>query len=73
MIRVQFNDKKSMQQVQFKTISSSVVQLTGKKVLRDTSGFKVYRMNGDFLGDYSEYTEIVAEVENGLQYGKPEA
>lgn len=72
MIRVQFNDKKSMQEVEFKTISSSVVQLTGKKVLRDTSGFKVYRMNGDFLGDYSEYTEIVAEVENGLQYGKPE-
>lgn len=61
-----------MQEVEFKTISSSVVQLTGKKVLRDTSGFKVYRMNGDFLGDYSEYTEIVAEVENGLQYGKPE-
>jgi len=72
LIRVQFNDKKSMQEVEFKTISSSVVQLTGKKVLRDTSGFKVYRMNGDFLGDYSEYTEIVAEVENGLQYGKPE-
>lgn len=71
MLRVQFNDKKSMQQVDFKTISPSVVQLTGKKVLRDTSGFKMYRLNGDFLGDYSEYTEIVAEVENGLQYGKP--
>ena len=71
MLRVQFNDKNSMQQVEFKTISPSVVQLTGKKVLRDTSGFKIYRLNGDFLGDYSEYTEIVAEVENGLQYGKP--
>ena len=71
MLRVQFNDKNSMQQVEFKTISPSVVQLTGKKVLRDTSGFKVYRLNGEFLGDYSEYTEIVAEVENGLQYGKP--
>lgn len=70
MIRVQFNDKKSMQEVDFKTISPSVVQLTGKKVLRDTSGFKMYRMNGDFLGDYSDYTKIVAEVENGLQYGK---
>ena len=72
MLRVQFNDKKSMQQVDFKTISPSVVQLTGKKVPKSDKGFKVYRMNGDFLGDYSEYTEIVAEVENGLQYGKPE-
>lgn len=72
MLRVQFNDKNSMQNVEFKTISDSVVQLTGKKVLRDTSGFKMYRLNGDFLGDYSEYTEIIAEVENGLQYGKPE-
>ena len=71
MIRVQFNGKKSMQQVDFKIISPSVVQLTGEKVLRDTSGFKVYRLNGDFLGDYSEYTEIVKEVDGGLQYGKP--
>ena len=70
MLRVQFNDKKSMQQVNFKTISPTVVQLTGQKVLRDTSGFKVYRLNGEFLGDYSEYTEIVAEVKDGLQYGK---
>lgn len=70
MLRVQFNDKKSMQQVNFKTVSPSVVQLTGKKVPKDTSGFKMYRLNGEFLGDYSEYTEIVAEVENGLQFGK---
>lgn len=70
MIRVQFNDKKSMQPVNFKTISENVVQLTGKRVLKNTSGFKVYRLNGDFLGDYSDYTEIVTEVENGLQFGK---
>lgn len=72
MIRVQFNDKKSMQEVNFKSISANVVQLTGKKVLKDTSGFKTYRLNGEFLGDYSEYTVIVAEVENGLQFGRPQ-
>lgn len=70
MLRVQFNDKKSMQEVDFKTISPDVVQLTGKKVPRSNAGFKMYRLNGDFLGDYSDYTKIVAEVENGLQYGK---
>lgn len=60
-----------MQQVEFKTISANVVQITGKKVLKNTSGFKVYRLNGDFLGDYSDYTEIVAEVKDGFQFGKP--
>ena len=69
MLRVQFNDRKSMQQVEFKHIAPGIVQLTGKDVPKDTSGFKMYRLNGDLLGDYSSYTEIVAEVENGLQFG----
>lgn len=51
-------------------MSQDVVELTDKKVPRKTSGFKVHRLNGDFLGDYSDYTEIVGEVENGLQFGK---
>ena len=44
--------------------------LQEKKVLRDTSGFKVYRLNGDFLGDYSDYKEIVAEVPEWYQFKK---
>lgn len=70
MLRVQFNNSKSMIEADFKMISEDVVQLTGKKVKPNTSGFKTYRLNGDLLGDYSEYTKIVAEVENGLQFGK---
>ena len=70
MVRVQFNGKNSMQQVNFSMPSPDIVQLTGKKIPRCTEGFKVYRMNGDFLGDYSEYTKIIKEVENGLQFGK---
>lgn len=70
MIRVQFNKTNSMYQVDFKIISPSVVQLTGKKVPKNQNGFKAYRLNGDFHGDYSDYTEIVKEVENGLQFGK---
>lgn len=70
MLRVQFNNLKSMQEINFKQISANVVQLTGKKVKKNTSGFKIYRLNGKLLGDYSEYTEIVAEVENGLQFSR---
>lgn len=72
MIRIQFNNSNSMYPVNFKTISPGIVELTGKKVPRNTSGFKAHRLNGDFLGDYSDYTEIVGEVENGLQFGKKE-
>ena len=70
MIRVQFNGDKAMYAADFKTISPNTVQLTGKNIPRKTTGFKVYRLNGAFLGDYSDYTEIVGEVENGLQFGR---
>lgn len=71
MIRVQFGNKKTMQQTEFKAVAHGVVQLTGKDIPKCTGGFQVFRMNGDFLGDYSEYTEIVATVKNGLQFAKP--
>lgn len=70
MLRVQFNNSKSMYQANFERISPDAVQLTGKKIPRNTSGFKVYRLNGSFLGDYSDYTEIVGEVKDGLQFGR---
>lgn len=70
MLRIQFNNSKSMYQAEFTRISSDVIQLTGKKIPRNTSGFKVHRLNGAFLGDYTDYTEIVGVVENGLQFGR---
>lgn len=54
MIRVQFNDRKSMQQVEFKTISHNVVQLTGKKIPKSNKGFKVYRLNGVWRHIYTK-------------------
>lgn len=70
MVRIQFNGSNSMQQVNFKTISDNVVQLTGRKVPKSKKGFKVFRANGDFLGDYSDYTEIVDATDNCVQFGK---
>lgn len=70
MIRVQFNDKLSMQTVEFKTISPDVVQLTGQKIPRSDKGFKCYRLNGEFLGDYSDFTKIIKETADSVQYGK---
>ena len=69
MLRVKFNDSNSAYNVEFSRITDDIVQLLGN-VPMNTSGFKVYRLNDNFLGDYTEYTVIVAELKNGLQYGK---
>lgn len=69
MLRVQFNDRKSMQQVEFKTISADSVQILGKKIPKSNAGFKMYRMNGAFLGDYSDYTEAES-IEGGFIFSK---
>lgn len=36
--------------------------MTGDKLMENVSGFKAYRLNGDELGDYSDYT--VCKKEN---------
>lgn len=70
MIRIQFNDNLSMQTVKFKEISPDVVQLSGDKIPKSNAGFKAYRLNGNLLGDYSDYTNIISEDKNCIQYGK---
>lgn len=70
MIRVKFNTSQSFYQVEFKS-SGDTVNLTGEKFPKKVNkGFKAYRLNGDFLGDYSEYTEAVA-IEGGFAFSKP--
>ena len=63
MIRVRFNNSLGTLQVEFELISDNVVQLKGKKVKPNTSGFKAYRLNGRLLGDYSDYTKVVKQSE----------
>ena len=68
MLRIKFNDSENAYNANFKRIGEDV-QLFGN-VPKNTSGFKVYRLNDNFLGDYSDYTVIVAELDNGLQFSK---
>ena len=72
MLRIKFNNDISAHNVDFKKISSSVVQLTGENLPENTSGFKVYRLNDSFLGDYSDYKKIVAIKGNSLQLSNAE-
>lgn len=70
MIRVKYNDSAKMIDAEFKLLSEEAVQLTGKKVEANTSGFVAYRLNGDFLGDYSEYTKVVKAEKGMVQLSK---
>lgn len=62
MIRVKFNNKPTYYDVSFELLSESKIKLTGDKLKENESGFKTYRLNGDELGDYSDYT--VCKKEN---------
>lgn len=65
MIRVKFNNKRNYIDVNFKMISEKEVILTGTNIPKNESGFKTYRMNGDLLGDFSEF-KICKETKNGF-------
>ncbi len=71
MIRVQFNDSVIMKNAEFKLISDQMVQLSGKGIKPLTSGFKIFRLNGKLIGDYSDYTNIVSEGDDFIQFSKP--
>lgn len=62
MIRVKFNNKPTYYDVSFELLSESKIKLTGDKLKENRSGFKTYRLSGDELGDYSDYT--VCKKEN---------
>lgn len=53
---VRFLNEESRKKASVNIISNKIVQLEG--VLPNVSGFKVYRDNGDLLGDYSDYTTL---------------
>ena len=63
MIKVKFNDESTYHTVQFYK-SDTLITLVGI-ANPDTSGFSTYRLNGDKLGTFDEYTTI---FEKGPDY-----
>lgn len=63
MIKVKFNDDSTYRTVQFYK-SDGLITLVGI-TNPDTSGFSTYRLNGDKLGTFDEYTTI---FEKGPDY-----
>lgn len=67
MIKVKFNDSSEYREVSFLTSGSHIITLLGD-VPENTSGFRTYRMNGDFLGDLSGYTTVYQVFDGGISF-----
>lgn len=66
MLLIKFLDGSETRCV-FSNMTDNIVQLRGKNV-NNSSGFKVHReSDGMLLGDYSDFTTIYKEIENGVQ------
>lgn len=67
MLHMKYKEKDETHKVNFKTISDNIVELAGDfPVLTD--GFTLSRPNFDDNWDYSGYTTVYRETENGVQF-----
>ena len=70
MIRIQFNNQKCFMDVSFKLLSDTSILISSEKEMRENnSGFKAYRLNGNMLGDYSDYKKC-KKTKQGLVFEK---
>ena len=67
MLKMQYIGEEKFHQVEFKNISSNVVQLLGDYPVKAV-GFIMYKMNGQHLSDYSGFKTVYREVDGGYQF-----
>ena len=65
MIKIKYNNKKSFEEVTFSKLGNIV---TIKGASENNSGFKTYRMSGEQLGDFSDYTTTYRLLDGEVQY-----
>lgn len=53
--------------VDFRNLSSNIAQLSGGIPVK-TTGFKMFKLDGSYLGDYSAYTTVYREIEGSVQF-----
>ncbi len=67
MIKLQFLNHPEMYLVQFSIYSDNIVACRGDFPALD-DGFQLFREDGDFLGDFSDYTTIYRKSENEVLF-----
>lgn len=65
MIKIKYNNKNNFEEVKFSR-NENIVSLKG--TTENNSGFKTYRMSGEQLGDFSDYTTTYRLLDNEVQY-----
>ena len=65
MIKIKYNNQENFEEVTFSKIGN-IVSLKGTK--ENNSGFKTYRMSGEHLGDFSDYTTTYRLLDDEVQY-----
>ncbi len=65
MIQVKINEQ--FYNVEFHRMSENTILLIGD-IPVSTNGFVTYRLNGKQLGDFSDYTTIYRQHENGIEF-----
>lgn len=66
MIKIKFNDKDIFEEVEFSRTERTA---TLKGITEEnTSGFCTYRLSGEQLGDFSEYTTVYRVLDDGIQF-----
>lgn len=66
MIKIKFNNKTTFEEVEFSRTENTV---TLKGITEENiSGFLTYRMSGEQLGDFSDFTTVYRKGENFIEY-----
>lgn len=65
MIKIKYNNQENFEEVTFSKIGN-IVSLKG--TTENNSGFKTYRMSGEQLGDFSDYTTTYRLLDDEVQY-----
>ena len=65
MIKIKYNNSNIFEEVTFSK-TGNIVSLKGTK--ENNSGFKTYRMSGEQLGDFSDYTTTYRILDDEVQY-----
>ena len=66
MIKIKYNNSNVFEEVTFTRISNNIVSLKGTK--ENNSGFNTYKMDGEQLGDFSDYTTTYRLLDDEVQY-----
>ena len=65
MIKIKYNNQENFEEVTFSKIDN-IVSLKG--ATENNSGFTTYRLSGEQLGDFSDYTTTYRLLDDEVQY-----